>query len=245
MKKVWVIFSFLVVLAGLSACGNNGNDNGVNNRGNNEATRIRNDVGNGNKNLRNENRIEKQVEELRSVDQAHVIVTGNKAYVAVRNQDDNNGNNNGNDGMMGNRNGENGNNIGNRNGGTTGNTDVGIGNDIATDDDNGMGQYGGFGDGNRLGDDVGINNDDRNMTDNNNNNGNNGDKNYSKVSTKREQQIADKVRETDKSIHKVYVSFDNEVYGRFGDFDNDMRNGNNDGLFDNFNNYVRGIFNGR
>ncbi|WP_409288304.1 YhcN/YlaJ family sporulation lipoprotein [Peribacillus sp. SCS-37] len=220
MKKGTLILSSLLVLSGLAGCGNNDNDNASPKIRNNGGTKIRTDM-NKDHHLRTENKIEGKVEDLNYVDDAHVIVSGNDAYVAVRKHDRD-------------RDGVNNNMTGNRDG-------ADIDNNIGTDR---MGTYGGTGTGNRMGDNAG----DLNGRDNGNEDSadNDGARTYSKVDSKREQEIADRVRAADKSIHKVYVSFDEDVFGRFGDFDNNILDGNNnndDGLFNNFNTYVRRVFN--
>ncbi|WP_409298702.1 YhcN/YlaJ family sporulation lipoprotein [Peribacillus sp. SCS-26] len=217
MKKGTLILSSLLVLSSLAGCGNNDNDNASPNIRNNGGTKIRTNM-NDDHHLRTENKIEGKVEDLDYVDEAHVIVSKNNAYVAVRKHD---------------RDGVNNNMTGNRDGAV-------IDNNIGTD---GMGTYGGTGTGNRIDDNDGVLNGRDNENDDR---GNDGARTYSKVDSKREQEIADRVRAADKSIHKVYVSFDEDVYGRFGDFDNNILDGNNnndDGLFDNFNTYVRSVFN--
>ena len=85
----------------------------------------------------------------------------------------------------------------------------------------------------------------------NNNNGNNNNNaigtkegnQYSKVSNRFEQNIADQVRKADNKIHKVYVSVDPNLYNRMNTYANDIRtNGNRDGLFEDFNATVNDFF---
>ncbi|WP_042462715.1 YhcN/YlaJ family sporulation lipoprotein [Neobacillus dielmonensis] len=79
--------------------------------------------------------------------------------------------------------------------------------------------------------------------DNNNNGTNKGANTYSDISNKLEQRIADQVRSADKSIHKVYVSYDTNFYNRMGNFTNNLTNGRNgDGLLDDFGDTVRRFF---
>lgn len=89
MKKGWTVLALTVVLSGLSACG-----------ANNNAADNRNDTGLQTRNVRvnnvnNVNRINstgvtvstrasRNVERLAEVDRAHVIISNNNAYVAVR-----------------------------------------------------------------------------------------------------------------------------------------------------------------
>ncbi|WP_026694172.1 YhcN/YlaJ family sporulation lipoprotein [Peribacillus kribbensis] len=251
MNRNLVAAAMVLGLSSLAGCGANDN-NGVKNRANNGAERIQ-DIGDNvnNGRLRNEERIEDKVEKMRKVDRAHVIVSKNNAYVALRLNDDHNNNRLGTRSDRGRIN------------------NIGPNGDMV-DNNNGVGTYGGVGDGNRYQDHTGIrNNDDNNhsgnisgnnngminggrnnagdnMFDNNNNNNDNNYKNkrdYSKVDTKFEQQVADQVRKADSSIHKVYVSSDRGFYDRMSDYADDIRNGNNDGLLNNFNDYVRGFFN--
>jgi hypothetical protein len=76
-------------------------------------------------------------------------------------------------------------------------------------------------------------------------NGNNGTSgtNYKEVSTRLEQRIADQVRATDKNIHKVYVSYDNNFYNQMNTYTNDIQNGRNrDGIWDDFTDTVGRFF---
>src|SRR4051812_42492953 len=102
MKKGWIASVSFVFLLGLAGCGGNNNATGndpdnnegqvktqnVNNGGNNEGqvkTRnVNNENGNDGQNLRVSDRAAQAVERMEGVDQAHVIIANNNAYVAVR-----------------------------------------------------------------------------------------------------------------------------------------------------------------
>ena len=106
MKKSWMILGSAVLSLSLTGCGGDDNAGGVNNNDNNNGASVQsNEVRpiannrNNNRTLRISDRAEKQVERLNQVDDAHVIISNNNAYVTVRlanNQNNNNNANNGN-----------------------------------------------------------------------------------------------------------------------------------------------------
>jgi len=112
-KKGLVSFALATALCCLTGCNNN--DNAVDNRRNNlGANNVRNNTDDGviptndtNQNLRVSSRASKNVERLKEVDQAHVIIRNNDAYVAVsvnrNNLDGNNETASGTSGMTGTR----------------------------------------------------------------------------------------------------------------------------------------------
>lgn len=306
MKKEWLIAGSLAMITGLAGCGVADNNAADDNNGRNqsaETNRIRTaGDDNGARNLRvnrsNQNnqrlsiseKAERSVEKLGNVDDAHVIIRNNDAYVAVRMGNGNNDNNNqthnkggvnnagGNTAGTGNisRNDDGritGNNNGNDRAGTAGDAGItgngtgagyGVGNGTTTDDagaDRGE-IMGGNGDTNSRGNNIynnfntgGVDND--SPADMSGKSGNNGGKgrngagtagnngqNYSKVSTKSEQQIADQVRKADKNINEVYVSFDTNFYNTMSGYSDDIRNGRNrDGIFNDFTDTMRSMFN--
>jgi hypothetical protein len=76
-------------------------------------------------------------------------------------------------------------------------------------------------------------------------NGNNGTggTNYKEVSNRLEQRIADQVRASDKNIHNVYVSYDNDFYSQMNNYTNDIQNGRNrNGIWDDFTDTVGRFF---
>ncbi|WP_419888172.1 YhcN/YlaJ family sporulation lipoprotein [Neobacillus niacini] len=269
MKKSLITFVLASTLIGLTGCAgdnqnaggdNNGNNLGVNNVRNN----IRNNDNNGitgrnvsNQNLRVSTRASNNVERLREVDQAHVIIRNNDAYVAVRlNNQGTSGDRAGN-GTTNNSNARNTQNTANTgNTGITGNyTNSGL---TGTTNDN-LNTGAGAITGNNTG--AGTDRITGNNTNTNNNgmmgntgntgnngvgmNGNNGTggTNFKEVSTQLEQRIADQVRASDKKIHKVYVSYDNDFYTQMNTYSNDLQNGRNrDGIWDDFTGTVRRFF---
>jgi hypothetical protein len=87
MKKGWTVLALTVVISGLSACGannaaDNRNDTGLQTR----KVRVNNvnNVNNVNTGLNVSTRASRNVERLNEVDRAHVIISNNNAYVAVR-----------------------------------------------------------------------------------------------------------------------------------------------------------------
>ncbi|WP_059172646.1 YhcN/YlaJ family sporulation lipoprotein [Bacillus sp. FJAT-27445] len=286
MKKGSKVLLSALLLIGLAGCGANNNDNGKNKVQTNRA-RI-NNVGD-NQQLRVSDRAARAVERLKEVDRAHVIVSNNNAYVAVRMNDNNgrngagtfnNGNRNdgnngnmldngridqhGNDGIIngkgdaGNKNRD-GRTYNTGNGGMNGNTGIyGAGNGAGSgfrDYGYGTGETGGYGAGDGMAGGLGNNNGNYLNNNNNNNRGtitgygndNNrdviSDPNYTSVNTKFEQKIADQVRKADKSIHKVYISFNPDFYDTMNGYANNINDGRNrSGLFNDFTGTMRGVF---
>lgn len=273
VKKGWMLFGATVLSLSLTGCGGDDNAAGNNNNQNQGARVQSNEVrpianNNNNKNnrtLRISDRAEQQVERLNEVDDAHVIISNNNAYVTIRLANDNNANNDTNNRGNNDTNGQMTNNRMNNN---TGNARTFIEN--GTVDQNGDdGIINGRGDaGTRNGDNrtsdpgMGLNgnartNDQNNNnafqlgTENNDNNNNNArgtssGHNYSEVSNSFEQKIADQVRQADKKIHKVYVSVNPDLYNQMNTYADDIRtNRNRDGLFEDFTNTINDFFGGR
>ncbi|WHY02761.1 YhcN/YlaJ family sporulation lipoprotein [Neobacillus sp. DY30] len=142
MKKGLITFVLTSTLIGLTGCaGDNQNAGGDNNGGNLGVNNVRNDVRNNdnngitgrnvsNQNLRVSTRAANNVERLGEVDQAHVIIRNNDAYVAVQlnNQRDTTGDRAGTGTNTTNNRGGNGNNAGNtqNNGNLTNTGNTGI-----------------------------------------------------------------------------------------------------------------------
>jgi YhcN/YlaJ family sporulation lipoprotein len=109
MKKSWVILGSAVLTLSLTACAANdqstgGNNNNNNSNGNqqvqtNDAAPRVLDENRNQKTLTISDRAEQQVEKMKEVEDAHVIISNNDAYVALKltsvNKEDGNGNNNG------------------------------------------------------------------------------------------------------------------------------------------------------
>ncbi|WP_462410866.1 YhcN/YlaJ family sporulation lipoprotein [Neobacillus sp. Marseille-QA0830] len=255
MKKPLLGLAFAVSLIGLTACnGDNNTSNNIarnNNNNMNVNTVRKNTQDNGR--LRLSTLAERRVERMDEVDDARVIIRNNNAYVAVRLNGNNNNGTAGNLGAAGNRDL----NSANLRGGqmnlpdTTGNTG---GRNTNTGDQtiNNYTGNAGFSTINNTGNttgQAGTNsiNGNNNTTGTNHLNNNNGTgtgaNTYSEVSNKLEQRIADRVRSADKSIHKVYVSYDTNFYNQMGDFTNRLNNGRNaNGLLDDFGDAVRRFF---
>jgi len=91
VRKSWMTFVLATTLLGLTGCAND-NDNAANNNTNDLGfNNVRNNAINGvnvrnvaNQNLRVSARATRNVESLKEVDQANVIIRNNDAYVAVR-----------------------------------------------------------------------------------------------------------------------------------------------------------------
>jgi hypothetical protein len=70
--------------------------------------------------------------------------------------------------------------------------------------------------------------------------------NYRSVSSPLDQRIADQVRTSDKSIHRVYVSYDRDFFRQMTNYSTDLntkgRNRNNNNLWNDFNRTVKNIF---
>lgn len=237
MKKEWIFIFSAAILFGLTGCGmdNNAADNGNNDARTARINNADNNNGNENNRLRISDRAADKVEQMREVEEANVIVSGNNAYVALSLADNGNGNNNAqndnnNDGAT-----QNGNNDGASNAIIDGKGDAGNNGNANTNamengqvkgDNNAGNQSGNTNDGDEAGNGQ------------KNNNGN-----YSKVSNAFEQKVADQVRAADKKIHRVYVSTNPEVFDQMNDYTGQIQDGNNgNDLFDDFNNAVQGIF---
>lgn len=273
MKKSWMVLGSAVLSLSLAGCGDDNNAGGNNDNNNgakiqtNEVRPIANNRTN-NRKLRISDRAEQKVERLDEVDNAHVIISNNNAYVTVRLADNNNrannnrenGANNGNKGNNATIRGNNGNtrtftdngtiNQNRNNGAINGLGDAGTRDNTTSDPGQGgigiggnshTGTVYGAGNGNQTG-----NNNNLNMNNENNNNNTAGTlngNNYSEVSTAFEQKIADQVRKADNKIHKVYVSVNPDLYNRMNTYADDIRtNRNRDGLFEDFNNTVNNFF---
>jgi hypothetical protein len=252
-----MIVGSAVLSLSLTGCGGDDNASGVdNNNGvsvqSNEVRPIANNRNN-NRTLRISDRAEKQVERLDQVDDAHVIISNNNAYVTVRlanNQSNNNNANNGNNrnARTSMDNGDNGNarpimdNGDNRNARTI--IDNGTVNQDGNDGMiNGRGDAGNGNRDNKTSDPRIGNGGNLGADDNNNAIGTKEGNQYSKVSNRFEQNIADQVRKADNKIHKVYVSVDPNLYNRMNTYADDIRtNGNRDGLFEDFNVTVNDFF---
>ncbi|WP_409303800.1 YhcN/YlaJ family sporulation lipoprotein [Peribacillus sp. SCS-155] len=267
MNKLILTFASAVLLTGLAGCGDNRNDAADDG---NDNVQIRgtdpnnNNNNNGNdRNIRISNRAEDKLEKMKGVDQAHVIVSNNNAYVALRMDNDNrnNGTEDGNrrdNDAAGSRvnDGVNGYGAGYGFGNGTNASDVDRGGmrtdlgdrgqDRTNGNDNNRGDNAGtfdiIPDNNNNGND-GLTDLNGNNNDRNNNNGT--DKNnYSRVNTRFKQQVADRCRAADKNIHKVYVSTDGDFYNRMAGYSDDIVDGQNGGeLINDFNNTIRDMFN--
>lgn len=249
------------------------NNNNNNNQGqgfNTEQVRTRNVNNNNNNNQTNDrnlsvsDRAELQVERMNEVEEANVIIWNNNAYVAVRlaNQDDNRNNRNG--GMNASDVNNGGDNNGNAVDRTLDNGGNALNNGTVNQSDNRNGNNGmidGQGDaGKGSQQNTGNNNNLFDVNNNNNNNNNNNEQsgatpdhvttdyasnwnNYSPVSNAFEQKIADRVRQAENKIHKVYVSNNPDLYGKMSTYADELRtNGNGNGILDDFNNTVNNFF---
>ena len=272
MKKGWILAGAVVMSLSLTGCGANDNagDNDNNGGGRAQINRVRpmdvNNVGN-NRPLSISDRAERQVEQMDEVDAAHVIISNNNAYVAVRLADNNNvtGNrtiNGNNPGTAGTRDVNNLDNNGNArvNDALDGNRRTLMENGTVNQDGNNRNASDGVIDGKGdAGTGNGQNAAPGNRVNNNgtsNNSANDGKNaaenatlknNYSEVSNAFEQKVADQVRQADSRINKVYVSINPDLYNRMNTFADDIRtNRNRDGLFNDFNATVNDFFgNGR
>jgi YhcN/YlaJ family sporulation lipoprotein len=275
MKKTWIVAGCAVLSLSLAGCGMN--NNGARDD-NNQGPQVMNNQdrpGTFNSNNRNNNRkltisdsAEEQVEKMEEVEDAHVIISENNAYVTVR-MNNNNANadreNNGNARV---------NDMDRNGGGFIENGTVKPDRNKGTADDGVIDGQGDAGSGNRQNGAAGNRNNNTifgNTTGGNNaamgdsttgrggsaagagnaaGNNTAGDtgraNNYSEVSSEFEQKIADQVRQADKHIHKVFVSVDPDLYNRMGTFADDIRtNRNRDGMFENFTTTMNDFFGGR
>jgi len=226
-------------------------------------------------NLRYSNRAGRAVEKLQEVDLAHVIIRNNDAYVAVRlknnrfqtgtgttNTRNNTGatgtnNNLGTTGTNGRDNhltargagtGLNGNYPGTTGVNALDNTGTGL-NPGAGGTSNTRGTIGIRGTNNNNGT-TGTMNNNNTFTGTNNgtagtNDGTTG-ANYRSVSSPLDQRIADQVRTADKSVHRVYISYDRDFFRQMTNYSTDLntkgRNRNNNNLWNDFNRTVKNIF---
>lgn len=249
MKKKSVAFVLTTCLLGLAGCTGNQNYNATDtakrnynlNTTNTQNGRvILNDI---NQSLRNSTQASNSVERLKEVDQAHVIIRNNDAYVAVKLKNKYKGAGTSTNGITGTNN--NANNTGmygnGYNSGATGTTGLdGNRNNAGTTGIGGTGAITGRNDTtgyNGTGTNTGTN-----VTGANGAVGLSG-KSYSEVTYPLEQKIADRVRATDKNIHKVYVSVNPDFYNQMSTYSTTINNGQNrDGLLNDFSNTVRRFF---
>lgn len=273
MNKNWIIIGSAVLTLSLTGCGTNDNAEGNENNANQQAQvnqvrprALQTDQG-GDRTLRVNDRAEQHVERIKEVEHAHVIISNNDAYVAVRlanNTDP--GNNNGQQTGTGNRqtgtmgtgnagnNNQNGTgNNGNgqtfmENGTVNQNGDNGI---IDGKGDAGNGQSRALGDGNNNNTgNNGMNNGNTNNSGKTNGNGENNKagtaartNQYTSVSNAFEQKIADQVRKADNKIHRVYVSVNPDLYSTMDTYANDIRaDRDRDSLYRDFNNTITNFF---
>ena len=226
-------------------------------------------------NLRYSNRAGRAVEKLQEVDLAHVIIRNNDAYVAVRLKNNrfqtgtgttNNRNNTGATGTNNNlgTTGTNGrdNHLTARGAGTGLNGNYPGTTGVNALDNTGTGLNPGAGGTSNTRGTIGIrgtnNNNGTTGTMNNNNtftgtnNGTAGTNdgttgaNYRSVSSPLDQRIADQVRTADKSVHRVYISYDRDFFRQMTNYSTDLntkgRNRNNNNLWNDFNRTVKNIF---
>ena len=272
MKKTLIVIGCTVFTLGLAGCGATNNAANDDNNGQQrvQTTQIRRGTGTEGHALRVADRIERQVEQLEEVDDAHVIISNNKAYVSVKpagnrnnagtgNNMDDNGNAIVNDGLDGNARTFTDNGRVNQDNNRDGNDGIidGKGDAGSRNRQNAGTADGGysrniFGTGNANGTDIGNTGRRNGTTGNNaggrgtagyNADGNGAGNNYSEVSSALEQRITATVRRADQSVDRVYVSVDNDLYNRMGTYSNDIRNnGDRDGLFEDFTNTVNDFF---
>jgi hypothetical protein len=240
MKKSSVALVLTACLLGLAGCSGNQKISATDTvKHNFNATSTNNQNGvilnNTNQKLRISTRASNSVERMKVVDQALVIIRNNNAYVAVRLKNNGNGagtstteiggngNNTNNTGMYGNG----------YNSGATGNNGLdGNINNPSTSGIGGTGTNAGTSGTSGVGT-TGIGNGTTGLEGNR----------YSEVTTSLEQKIADRVRATDKNIHKVYVSFNPDFYNQMSTYSNNISNGlNRNSLLNDFSNTVRRFF---
>jgi len=262
MKKSWVMLGSVVLGMSLVGCGTandnatEGNQNGNQQVQSNQGARI----------LNNDqqdrmptiaDRAEKKVEEMEEIEDAHVFIYKNNAYVSVKFADDQNqgarDRNNGDNAGNANNVDENGNAIVNDaldgngrtimdNGTVKPNRENGSDGVIDGKGDAGNGK----GTNNQLGTDQNtrgnadgstkdkannriMNDGEGGTADNQNQSGElaQGRNNYKPVSNKFEQKIADQVRQANNKIHDVYVSLSPNSYTTMGEYADDIRNNRN------------------
>lgn len=232
MNKKCIALALATFLSGLAGCGGDSDNNAASNRNdnvqmhkvgtNNQNGNIGNNV---NQNLRASTRAANNVERLKEIDEARVIIRGNDAYVAVRLENDRNsagmGTTNTGTGTTGTDTGHGTNNTGT---GVGYGTDTGYGTSAgATNTGTGAG-YGG------------TNNTDTGTIDL-------GRTRHGQVSSTLERRITNQVRAADRDIRNVHVSVDPTFFGQMTNYTNNMRDGRNgDGLFEDFTDTVRRFF---
>jgi len=239
MIKSLIVLGCTVFTIGLAGCGANNNAANDDNNGQQQVqiSQVNQGAATEGATLRVANRAESQVEQLEEVDNAHVIISNNNAYVAVKLAD----NRNNNFARTDNTPDENGNVI--VNDALDGNGRTFAENGRVKQDQTRNGNDGiidGNGDaGNRNRQDAADNRvrvnkaDDSNIAENY----------YSQATNIFEQQITDIVRKTDSRIDKVYISVDNNVYNKMGRYADDIRTDRNrENLFQDFTNNVNNIF---
>ncbi|MEH7076994.1 YhcN/YlaJ family sporulation lipoprotein [Neobacillus drentensis] len=232
VKKSWVTFVLATSLLGLTGCADN-NKNGVNH--NNLGNNVRNNTNNGvdvrnvrnntnndlnvrnvsDQNLRVSSRAIRNVESLNEVDQAHVIIRNNDAYVAVRLDTNQNGNRarNGTTGTGPNMNATYGNGYNSGTTGTNGSTNLHANT------------------GNPSNANLAGTNGTRTTA-----------RGTVRTSTL-DQRITRQVRAADRNIDNVYISYDTDTFGQMTNFSNNIRTGTNrDGLWNDFTNSVNRMF---
>jgi YhcN/YlaJ family sporulation lipoprotein len=237
VKKSWVTFVLATTLFGLTGCTGDNNNAVDDNNDNMGVNNVRNNTNNGvdvrnvsNQNLRVSTRAINNVENIKEVDEAHVILRNNDAYVAVRlknqdNQDDTGtraGNGAGAGTNMNTNRGRNGNNTGTNAGitGTTGaGTNAGMTGTTGTNGTTGTGTNAGT---------TGT-----------------GGTRYKGVTTAFEKKIEKQVKAADNKIDNVYISYDTNFYNQMTNYTNDINNGKNgdrDGLWDDFTDTIGDFF---
>jgi len=227
VKKSWMTLVLATTLLGVTGCNNTANDNknnlGVNNVRNNaiNGVNVRNVA---NQNLRVSAQAIRNVESLKEVDRANVIIRNDDAYVAVR--------------LEGTQNGT------RARGGTTGtgtniNATYGNGYNSGTTGTNGAANLSNT-TGNRINANItgttgttGTTTNARiNRPNNLNARGTNG----------LDRKIINQVRAADRSIDNVYISYDTNTFGQMTNYVNDIRTGTRVDLWDDFTNSVNRMF---
>lgn len=229
MKKSWMTVVLATTLLGLTGCAGNNNVANDNNAGNMGVNNVRNNTMNdmnvrnvSNQNLRVSARAIRNVESLKDVDQANVIIRNNDAYVAVR--------------LAGTQNGT------RAGGSTTGtgpnmNATYGNGYNSGTTGTNGSANLNantGNGYNANINGTTGTKLNGRVKRANDLN---------GRGNSSLDQKIKNQVRAADRSIDNVYISYDTDTFGRMTNYSNDIRTGTNrDGLWNDFTNSVNRMF---
>ncbi|MFL6562347.1 MAG: YhcN/YlaJ family sporulation lipoprotein [Bacillus sp. (in: firmicutes)] len=242
VKKSWVTFVLATTLLGLTGCANNDNNaakNNANNLGaNNNANNGVNVRNVSNQNLRVSNRAVRNVESLKQVDRAHVIIRNNDAYVAVRLAGNQNGTRagGGTTGTGTNMNATYGNGYNSGTTGTNGNANLNANTGNRNNNANLNTNTGNRNNVNNMNANIGNGNNANNMNVNNGN-GNNAGTNALN------QKIKSQVRAADRSIDNVYISYNTDTFGRMTNYSNNIRTGTNrNGLWNDFSNSVNRMF---